>query len=85
MSIPQILQQLNGAQTPNLSGVKQIMDMLRGNGNPMAVIQSLIGNNPKFQQVTSLVQQYGNDPQKAFYALCEQKGVDPNQILAQLR
>ena len=61
------------------------MNMLKNAGNPMAAIQSLVGNNPNFQQVTSLVQQYGNDPQKAFYALCEQKGVDPEQILSQLR
>ena len=85
MSIPAILQQLNGAQMPNLTGVKQIMDMVKGNGNPMAAIQSLVGNNPKFQQVTNLVQQYGNDPKRAFYALCEQKGIDPNQILNALK
>ena len=85
MNIPQILQQLNGAQMPNLSGVKQMMDMVRGAGNPMAVFQSLAQNNPKFQQVTSLVQQYGNDPKRAFYALCEQKGIDPNQILNALK
>ena len=85
MNIPQILQQLNWAQMPNLAGVKPMMDMVRGAGNPMAVIQSLVGNNPKFQQVTSLVQQYGNDPKRAFYALCEQKGIDPNQILNALK
>ena len=85
MNIPAILQQLNGAQIPNLSGVKQLMNMVKGAGNPQALLNSLLQNNQSFQQVTNVVQQYGNDPQKAFYALCEQKGIDPEQILSQLR
>ena len=85
MNIPAILQQLNGAQIPNLSGVRQLMNMVKGAGNPQALLNSLLQNNQSFQQVTNVVQQYGNDPQKAFYALCEQKGIDPEQILSQLR
>lgn len=35
------------------------------------------------QQVMQIVNQYGGDPKKAFYAMAEQKGVDPNAILQQ--
>lgn len=84
--IPQILQQLSANQMPlNLSGVKQMMNVVRNAGNPNAMIQSIMQNNPQMQQAMNLVQQYGNDPQKAFYALCEQKGINPNQILDALK
>ena len=85
MSLPQILQQLNGAQIPNLSGVKQLMSMFQGINDPSTLLKSLMQNNQSFQQVMNVIQAHGNDPQRAFYALCEQKGIDPNQILSQLR
>lgn len=41
----------------------------------------MIQNNPNLKQAMDIVQQNGGDPRRAFYALCEQKGVDPQQIL----
>lgn len=32
-----------------------------------------------------IVRQYGGDADKAFYALAEQKGIDPNEILDLLK
>ena len=86
MSLPAILQQLNKTlPLPNLQGVKQMIDMVRSAGNPNAMLQSMMQNNPQMQQVMNLVQQHGNDPQKAFYALCEQRGIDPQPILDTLK
>jgi hypothetical protein len=41
--------------------------------------------NPQMKQAIDLVNQCGGDPQKAFYALAEQKGVDPEEILNALK
>lgn len=85
MSIPAILQQLNGSGIPNLGPVRQMMQMVRGAQNPNAMLQMMAQQNPQLQQAMSIVQQAGGDPQKAFYALCQQRGVDPAQILNALK
>ena len=41
-------------------------------------------NNPQMRQVMELVKKYG-DPRTAFYALAEQKGVDPQTVLDSLK
>lgn len=82
MSTPQILQQLNGT---NLQPIKQMMQMVRSAGNPRAMLQTIAQNNPQMRQVMELVQKSGGDPQKAFYALAEQRGINPQQILDALK
>ena len=65
--------------------IKQMMAAVRSAGNPEAMLQQMMQSNPKFQQVQQFIQQYGGDPKAAFYALAEQQGVDPEQILSMLR
>ena len=36
-------------------------------------------------QVMQIVQKYGGDPNKAFYALAEEKGINPQEILDLLK
>ena len=84
MAIPQILQQL-GNMPGNLRQIKGMMDMLRNAGNPQAMLSQMMQNNPQMRQVMSAVQQYGGDARKAFYGLCEQRGVDPDEILNMLK
>ena len=62
--------------------VKQAMNMAQAAANPNAMVQRLLSQNPQVQQ---LIQQAGGDPKKAFYTLAQQMGVDPEQILAQLK
>ena len=85
MNIPAILQQLNGASMPNLQPIKQMLGMVRSASDPNAMLNMMAQNNPQLRQVMNVVQQAGNDPQKAFYALCEQKGVNPQQIIDALK
>ena len=77
--------QLNGAMMPNMQPIKQMMQMVRGAGNPQAMLESMASTNPQLRQVMDVIRQSGNDPQKAFYAMCEQKSVDPQQILNALK
>ena len=83
MAIPQILQQLGGVTIP--PQIRQMMQMVRSAGNPQAMIGQLMQNNPQMQQAMDLIKASGNDPKRAFYALAEQKGIDPNSILDQLK
>jgi hypothetical protein len=61
--------------------IKQMMQLARTMQSPQAAMQQI----PQLQQAMDLVRQTGGDPEKAFYTLAKQKGVDPESILSQLR
>lgn len=80
-----MLQALKNNPANNLSQIKNMMNMVRSAGNPQAMLQSMVQNNPQMQQVMNIVNQAGGDPKIAFYKMAEEKGVDPEQILSMLR
>jgi len=49
------------------------------------MLQQMMQNNPQYQQVMQLVNQAGGDPQKAFYQMAQQMGVNPDEILSMLK
>lgn len=67
----------------NIAPIKNMMQMLNGAQNPQAVLQMLAQKNPQMAQVMQLVG--GRNPQQVFYELCRQKGVNPDDILNQLK
>ena len=68
-----------------MQNVRQMMGMLNSSQNPQAMMNSMIQNNPNLKQVMDIINQSGGDPKKAFYALAEQKGVNPQEILDMLK
>lgn len=64
-----------------LAPLKQAMQM----ANPQMMLQQMLGQNPNYARAQQLIQQAGGDPQKAFYDLANQMGVDPNEILSALK
>lgn len=52
--------------------------------NPALMLQQLSAQNPALAQLRQM-QAGGQDMQGAFYALCQQQGVDPEAILSQFR
>ena len=82
--VPQILQQLGGgAMIP--PQIRQMMQLVKSARNPQAMLGQLMQTNPQMQEVMEAVRAAGNDPKRAFYALAEKKGIDPNSILEQLK
>lgn len=83
MQMNPILQKM---QMPsNLGRLKNMMNTVRNAGNPQAMLMNMAQSNPNIKQAMDFINQSGGDPQKAFYALAEQKGVNPEDILSQLR
>ena len=74
-----MLQMLNQSK-PSINN--NMVSMLRNSPNPQTLLNNLLMQNP---QVTGLINQYGGDPKTAFYALAQQKGIDPNTILNMLK
>lgn len=68
-----------------MQNVRQMMGMLNNSQNPQVMMNSMVQNNPNMKQVMDIINQSGGDPKKAFYALAEQKGIDPQEILNMLK
>ena len=62
-----------------------MMNMVRTAQNPQAMMNQLIQGNPNMQQAMDLIRASGNDPKRAFYALAEQKGINPQEVLDALK
>ena len=82
MSNP-ILEMLNGPRIPN--NVLQTFRALQNSNNPEQFMQNLMQTNPQVQQMMRLVQASNMSPKDLFYTMAKQQGVDPEQILSQLR
>lgn len=80
MNTPQILQQLGGRLSIPPQ-IRQMITMIKSAGNPQLMLNQLIQNNP---QVMQIVQKYGS-ADKAFYALAEEKGINPQEIIDLLK
>lgn len=74
-----MLQMLNQSRS---STNNNMISLLKNSPNPQALLNNLLAQNP---QVTGLINQYGGNPKTAFYALAQQKGIDPNSILDMLK
>ena len=63
----------------------QVFKMLSSANNPMEMFMQMAGNSKELQTVMQMVRENGGDAKGLFYKLCEQKKVDPESILSQLR
>lgn len=77
-------QMLNRFQ-PQLNTLKQAMNMVRSAGNPQAMLQQVIAGNPNYSKLQTILQQNNGDAKQAFYAIANQLGVDPNEIIGMLK
>ena len=84
--LPQILQQLGRNQAnPATAKIKQMMNMVRMSRNPQMMINQMMQSNPQLKQAMEFINTSGKTPEQAFYALAEQMGVDPQEVLNSLK
>ena len=69
----------------NIKNIKNTITMLKNVKNPAALMQSLIQQNPEYNRAADYIQSCGGDPKKAFEQLAREKGIDPEEIAAQLQ
>ena len=53
--------------------------------NPNATFFQMMQNNPQYTQAMRIIKENGGDAKKAFYALAQQNGVDPEEIIKQFK
>ena len=78
--IPQILTQLGGGQNL-IAMVKQAKTMLGAMQNPQAALTQIVNQNPIVNQT---IRQYGS-VEGAITALCNQKGINPQEFMEALK
>ena len=79
--IPQILQQLGGGQNPMMAMIKQAKTVIGSMSNPQAALTQIVNTNPIVGQV---IRQYGS-VDGAITALCQQKGINPQEFMEALK
>lgn len=62
--------------------IKELYNEFQQASNPNYIIQEMLNQNP---EVRTLLQQNNGDPKQAFYALAQQRGVNPNDILGMFK
>ena len=78
--LPQILQQLGNGQNL-IAMIKQAKAMLGSMQNPQAALTQMVNQNPIVNQV---IKQYGS-VDGAITALCNQKGINPQEFIEALK
>ena len=80
------LMQMMGVNNPMVNHpVMRLIGALKNGGNPQAMLQQMIGQNPQVKQIADSVQ--GKSPQQMgeyMKAAATQKGVDLGQLASQL-
>ena len=69
----------------NLNQVKNMLNMVRSSGNPQAMLNNMLAQNPQMQNVINYINQNGGNPQQAFYKMAQERGVNPDDILNMLK
>lgn len=67
------------------NSIKQLMNMVRGAKNPQQFLMNIAQQNPQIQQVMNMVRSSGKSPKDLFYQLAQQRGINPDDILKELR
>ena len=65
--------------------IKQMMNMVRMSRNPQMMLNQLMQSNPQMKQAMDFINTSGKTPEQAFYALAEQMGVNPQDVLDSLK
>ena len=59
--------------------------MLQGAKNPEAALNQMMQSNPQIKQALDYVNANGGNAKDVFYKLAKEKGVNPDDILNQLK
>lgn len=68
--------------TGNIQQIKRMMNMFKSIQNPQEAMNQLAKQNP---MVANILQMSNGDLKGTFYKMCQEKGVNPDDILKQLQ
>lgn len=68
-----------------MNNIYQLMSMLQGIQNPNQMVNNLMNTNPQFQAMMNQIKQSGMTPQQYLNVYAQQRGLDINQIMQQMK
>lgn len=68
--------------TGNTQQIKRMMNMFKSIQNPQAAMNELAKQNP---MVANILQMSNGDLKGTFYKMCQEKGINPDDIIKQLQ
>ena len=68
--------------TGNIQQIKRMMNMFKSIQNPQEAMNQLAKQNP---MVANIIQMSNGDLKGTFYKMCQEKGINPDDILKQLQ
>jgi hypothetical protein len=80
-----ILEMLSNINRPSQNNLNSMIEMVKSSKNPQQTLLSIASNNNNLASVLRMLNQNGKTPKETFYKMCEVKGVDPSNIINQLR
>lgn len=72
-----------GGNAPVQNNMAQVIGMLKNSGNPAAMLQSMAQNNPDIKKAMDMCR--GKNPQQVFMEQCQAQGINPQQIIGNLK
>lgn len=70
------------ANNGNIQQIKRMMNMFKSIQNPQEAMNQLAKQNP---MVANIIQMSNGDLKGTFYKMCQEKGINPDDILKQLQ
>ena len=79
-----ILNQLMSSAMQN-NPIMNLFKTVSAAQNPSAMMQQMANNNSQLQQTLNFINQNGGNAKQLFYSMAQQKGVNPETIINQLK
>ena len=70
---------------PNQNPIARIKTLINSTKNPQALIETMTKNNPQLQTVLTMVQNSNKSPKDIFYEMAQKNGLNPDEIVSQLK
>ena len=65
--------------------VAGLFGLMKSGGDPMMMLKLMSAQDDRMKKIYDVIQQYGGDPQKAFYSEADKQGANTDEILQQAR
>lgn len=69
---------------PMVNQISQMYKTFNSMGNPMMAMQQMAMKNPQLQPVVQMLQ-HGANPEMIFKQMCQQRNIDPDYAISQIK
>ena len=67
------------------NGIQQLVQMIKNTNNPQQLLNNMAKQNPQIAQIMQTLNTSNITPKQMFMNLANQKGINPNEIIAMLK